>query len=132
MAGRSFPISPRTTQSLKVGDLIAVPCEPSGWACLQVIELKRTGTAATSTFVAGIVPWRGYEPPTRHTVSGLAATEQGLVHVDIFTKGGLRVVDEAEVVPTGLPSNFRDFGVGTSHNVWGWRTAIRKAQAAMS
>jgi hypothetical protein len=39
-------------------------------------------------------------------VSGLAATEQGVVHVDIFTKGGLIVVDGADVVPIGLPSNF--------------------------
>src|SRR5215475_7146654 len=111
VAVRSFPLSPRTTASLEVGDLIAVPAEPSGWTCLQVIDLKRTGTAARTTFVAGVLPWRGDEPPTRHAVSGLRAAEQGLVHIDIFTKGGLYVVDGAEVGPTGQPSSFRDFAV---------------------
>jgi hypothetical protein len=87
VAVRSFPLSPRTTGSLEVGDLIAVPCDPSGWTCLQVIDLKRSGPGAQTTFVAGVLPWRGEAPPTRHTVCGLAATEHGVVHADIFTKG---------------------------------------------
>lgn len=132
MAGRSFPFSPRSTQLLEPGDLIAVPCEPSGWACLQVIDVRRTGPGARTSFVAGVLPWRGDVPPTRQAVSGLAAREQGLVPVEVFTEGGLNVVDEGDVVARGLRSNFRDFGVGTHHRVWGWRTAIRRAQAAAS
>lgn len=132
MAGRSFPLSPRSTQSLALGGLIAVPCEPSGWACLQVIDLRRRGAGARTTFVAGVLPWRGDEPPTRQAVSGVAARELGLVPIEVFTEGGLEVVDEGDVVATGLPSNFRDFSVGTHHKVWGWRTAIRRAQGAAS
>lgn len=63
---------------------------------------------------------------------GLGVSELGLVPIEVFTKGGLQVVDEADVVASGLPSNFRDFGVGTRHNVWGWQTTIRKARAASS
>jgi hypothetical protein len=132
MVGRSFPFSPRSTQSLERGDLIAVRCEPSGWACLQVIDLRRSGAGARTAFVAGVLPWRGDEPPTRQAVIGVAASEHGLVPIEVFTEGGLQVVDEGDVVPTGLPSNFQDFGVGTHHKVWGWRTAIRRAQAASS
>jgi hypothetical protein len=126
---RSFPVSPRSTASLEVGDLIAVPCEPPGWACLQVVDLKRTGAGARTSFVAGVLPWRGQAPPTRGDVAGLAATEQGLVRIELFTDGGLQVVDHAEVVSTGLPSNFRDQQVGTVHTVWGWKMAIERAQA---
>jgi hypothetical protein len=62
----------------------------------------------------------------------LAASEQGLITAEVFTQGGLRVVDEGDIVATGLPSNFRDADVGTHHKVWGWRTAIRRAQTALS
>jgi hypothetical protein len=108
------------------------PASPSGWACLQVIDLRRSGPGARTTFVAGVLPWCGDEPPTRQAVSGLAASEQGFVTVEVFTQGGLRVVDEGDIVATGLPSNFRDADVGTHHKVWGWRTAIRRAQTALS
>ena len=130
MPNRSFPLSPRSTASLELGDLIAVPCEPSGWACLQVVDLKREGAGARTSFVAGVLPWRGSAPPTGRDVAGLAAVEQGLVRIELFTDGGLQVVDRGEVVSTGLPSNLRDMRVGAVHKVWGWKTAIRRAQAA--
>ena len=113
---RTFPFSPRSTVVLEVGDLIAVPCEP-GWACLQVTDLKGRGPGARTVFVAGVLPWRGDEPPTCDEVKGLRATEQGLVPIEVFTQGGLQVVDQAVVVHAGLASNFRDFGVGTVHKV---------------
>ena len=130
MADRAFPFAPRSTTSLELGDLIAVPCEPSGWACLQVIDLVRSGPGARTTFVAGVLPWRGSEPPTRQTVAGLSATEHGLVHLDVFSKGGLLVIDQGQITTSGLPSNFRDLDVGRHHKVWGWKTAVRRAQAA--
>ncbi len=130
MTDRTFPFSPRSTVALEVGDLIAVPCQPSGWACLQVVDLGRSGAGARTTFVAGVLPWRGQAPPTRDDVAGIGAIEHGLVPVDVFTQGGLQVVDHSEAVVTSLPSNFRDMQVGTSHKVWGWKTAIRRAQAA--
>jgi len=130
MPDRSFPFSPHSTAALEVGDLIGVPCEASHWACLQVIDLSRRGPGARTTFVAGVLPWRGDEPPTRDGVAGLSATQQGLVSIEIFTQGGLRVVDRSDVVAAGLASNLRDMKVGTVHKVWGWRSAMRKAQEA--
>ncbi len=97
-----------------------------------MIELRRAGPGSRTTFVAGVLPWRGAEPPTQQAVSGLCAGEQGLAPIEVFTDGGLQVVDAGQVVDTDLPSNFSDFGVGTRRNVWGWRTAIRKAQSASS
>ena len=94
------------------------------------MELARRGRGSKTSFIAGVLPWRGDEPPTRQSVSGLTAIEQGLVPIELFTDGGLQVVDAGIVVSSGLPSNFKDFAVGTTHKVWGWRTAIRRAQAA--
>jgi hypothetical protein len=131
MTGRSFPLSPRSTQALELGDLIAVPCWPSGYACLQVLHLARSGPGAKSSFVAGVLPWRGDEPPTQSAVAGLAATELGLVHVQMFTEGQLEVMGTGTVVDSNGSSNFRDFSVEGRHKVWGWQTAIRRAQNAL-
>lgn len=80
--------------------------------------------------MAGVLPWRGQDPPTRGDVAGIGAIEHGLVRVEVFTQGGLEVVDHSEIAVTSLPSNFRDMQVGATHKVWGWKTAIRRAQTA--
>lgn len=113
--------------------MIAVPCEASGWGCLQIVDLKRSGPGSLATFIAGVLPWYGVQPPTLDDVQGLAVVEQAMVHKKLFTEAGLQVVTSFPVIPTALTSNFRDRGVGTIHHVWGWRTAMRKAEAvAMS
>lgn len=130
MTERAFPFAPRSTASLEVGDLIGVPCESSGWACLQVTDVLRHGPGSKTTFVAGVLPWRGENPPTRDSTSGLPVVEQGLVPIELFTEGGLEVHDEGALVGSGLDSNLRDFQVGARHSVWGWRSAMRHAQGA--
>jgi hypothetical protein len=129
MTERELPMSPRSAASLQIGDLIAVPLESGRWGCLQVTDLKRTGVGARTSVVVGVLPWIGTDPPNSRDVAGLAAREQGLTSTRIFTEGGLQVVDTANVVPSGLPSNMRDFQVGTRHNVWGWKAAIERVAA---
>ena len=123
---RSFPFSPRSTRGLALGDLISVRREDGRWGCLQVTDLESSGPGSQKSLVVGVLPWAGSEPPTPEAVRGLATVEQGLTRIEIFTEGGAEVVANAAVVPHGLPSNFRDFAVGTTHKVWGWRTAIRR------
>jgi hypothetical protein len=126
----AVPLSPQSVRHLRIGDLIGVPVEPAGWACLQAVDLADSGPGSRTTFIAGVIPWRGDEPPSASSVAGLAAIEQGMTGIEIFTEAGLQVTGNAPVVDSGLPSNIRDMSVGTTHKVWGWRTAIRRAQAA--
>lgn len=126
---RKFPIAPRSTRKLEVGDLIAVPCDPSGWACLQIVDLKKSGPGWTTSLIVGALPWHGDSPPTADGVSGIAATRIGITNVQIFTEGGLKIVGATDVVPHGFASNYRDFAIGTVHYSWGWKAAIAQAQA---
>jgi len=126
---RNFPFSPRSTRELEVGDLIAVPREDGRWGCLQVTDLKRSGSGSRTTLVVGILPWVGEHPPTSGAVSRLSVVEQALTRIEIFTEGRLEVVATSSLVPHGLPSNYRDFGVGTTHNVLGWKAAIARVSA---
>ena len=129
MATRSLPFSPRTTSKLEVGDLVAVPRDDGRWGCLQVTDLKRRGTGSRTSLVVGVLPWVGESPPTSKDVAGLRVTAQGLTGIEIFTEGGLEVVATSPVAPHAFPSNFRDFEVGTKHNVWGWKAAIARVTA---
>jgi hypothetical protein len=94
-----------------------------------VADLKMSGVGARSSLMVGVLSWIGTHPPTSQDVAGLAAHEQGLTNIQLFTQGGLQVVDTADVVPSGLASNFRDHEVGTRHRVWGWQAAIARVAA---
>lgn len=130
MAERSFPFRPRTATSLEAGDLIAVPCEPDSWACLQVVELSRQGPGARSTFLGGPLPWRGTEHPTAESVRGLAVTDVAMIAMHVFELGKLDVVGNAPISAPEYSSNYRDHHVGARTRVWGWQTAVRLAREA--
>jgi hypothetical protein len=58
----------------------------------------------------------------------MATLEIALTQIEIFTQGGLQVVDNAPVVPHKHDSPWHHFHVGATHNVWGWQAAIEIAQ----
>ena len=128
-AGRSFPLQPRSSMELEVGDIIAVPCDPVGWACLVAVDVQRRGPGARTTFVAGVVNWYGEQPPREVDIAGLPVIAQGLTRTELFTEGRLAVVGNVGPVSTTFDSNYRDLHVGAVHHVWGWKAAIRHAQA---
>ena len=125
---RTYPFRPKSTVNLRIGDLLEVHREDGRWGCLQVTDLKESGTGARTSLVVGVLPWVGDCPPTSADVAGMAVIEQGLAHIDIFAEGGLMVVGHCDVVPSGLDSNYRDFHVGSHHRVWGWRVAVSRSQ----
>ena len=125
---RSFPFRPNSAAQLEVGDIVAVPCELTGWTCLVVVDLQRQGRGARSTFVAGVVDWSGERPPREDDIFGLPVIAQGLTPTTLFTEGGLQVVGNVGPIATSFDSSYRDHLVGAIHRVWGWRAAIRRAQ----
>lgn len=127
---RTFPYSPRSTATLRIGDLVAIP-DGGRWAVIQVAFLQASGPGARTTFGAGILPWGGPDLPTAADVAGLGFIERGLTGIELFTQGGMEVVATAPLCG-GSQSNLDDFSVGTMHSVWGWRTAVRRALAAAS
>jgi hypothetical protein len=131
MSQRVFPLSPKSTKALEVGDLIAVPCESSGWACIQVRDLRAAGVGSRSCFIAGVLSWRGDDRPTPQDVAGLVAVEQGLARVELFTEGGLEVVANAPVTalsPSASGNTFSGSHPGLKYRVWGWMALVRIAQ----
>jgi hypothetical protein len=126
MRNVEFPFSPRSATELLIGDLIAVPAPDGKWTCLQVLELK---PRARTELVVGPLPWVGSDRPTGETVEGLEPVARALTRIEIFTRGNLEVVDNVAPSVSNHSTLYGDHGVGAVSKVWGWRAAIRNAQA---
>ena len=90
VTARVLPCTPRSATALRIGDLIGVQGTTARWACLQVVELmprKRT------SFIVALLPWQGDGPPMADTVRGLPPIERASTRIEVFTEGGLQVVD---------------------------------------
>jgi hypothetical protein len=119
---RQFPLAPTRTRELEVGDFWAVQLDGGHHGCAQVTEVKRHGPGSRSTFIAGILAWRGLAAPTAEGIEGAAVLEQGLMRVEVFTTAGAVLLGNVEPrfdVP--LDSNYRDYHVGAVHHVYGYR-----------
>ncbi|WDG19156.1 hypothetical protein [Microbacterium sp. Clip185] len=124
-----FPFVPKTTVSLEVGDVIAIPRTDGLWGALHVVDLRRSGVGSRVSFIAGVLPWRGTHAPTAQDVADMAVVEQALVGTALFREGGFQVTANVPVAPTSLPNNFRTTGIGSSVLVWGWRAAVGRVEA---
>ena len=120
---RQFPFVPKSTRDLEVGDFWAVvlPCGDIG--ILQVRDVRRSGTGSLSVFVAGVVDWQAPAAPAAGDLPGRRVLAQGLVSIDVFTKGGAELLgNTSDTAPVaGLTSAFRDFHVGSITHTWGWK-----------
>lgn len=130
-AQRTFPIDPTSTRDLQLGDLIAVPLPEGGWGCLQVTGLRSSGPGSRTTFMAAVRAWQGESPPDAAAIDGSAFIEHGLVPIELFTAGGLRVTGTGAVPVQELDTR-TELQVGTRQKVWGWRAAIRHVELAQS
>lgn len=120
---RTYPLSPRSSRDLRIGDYWTVPLSDGTFVCLQVTDLQQSGPGSLKTLVAGVVDWRDATLPNESDLVGRRVLEQGLTRIEAFTEVGSRVIgNTAETVGrSALDSNYRDFHVGAVHNVYGWR-----------
>jgi hypothetical protein len=133
MTDRAFPLSPRSSRDLEVGDYWAVPLPDGSFGACQVSDLKRSGVGALKTLVVGVIDWRGNAEPTVPELAGRRILAQGLTRIEMFTKGGAQVIGSTNATVHGpeLKSAFRDHGVGTVTEVWGWKAIDRRVSTAL-
>ena len=129
----AYPLAPRSALDLTVGDFWAVSLPSGGFGAAQVRDVKRSGTGARTTFVAGVIEWRGEAPPTAEDLRGKRVLDQGLVSVDAFTKTETRLLgNQPDTKPAeGLTSAFRDFAVGTKTQTWGWKVLPQRVERVL-
>jgi hypothetical protein len=131
---RTFPLRPRSATDLEIGDFWTVALPSGGLGVMQVRDVARSGTGARKNFVAGVIDWRGDVAPSSADLRGRRVLAQGLTRIEGFTEADAEILGNApETVPVeGLTSSFRDFGVGTQTEVWGWRVLGRRAELALN
>ena len=128
MPDRVFPLSPRSTRDLEVGDYWVVPLSDGSFGACLVTDLKRSGPGALSSMVVGVVDWRGDAEPAAADLAGRRVLAQGLTRVEVFTEGGAQILGNSQATLRGqdLRSAFRDFEVGTKTQTWGWKVLARR------
>ncbi len=96
--------------------------------------MKRSGTGARTTFVAGVLDWQGDRVPDADDLQGRRVLAQGMVRVEVFTEGHAVVLGtQPETTPVdGLTSVYWGSGVGTVTQVWGWKALAKRVQLALA
>lgn len=121
---RQFPFTPTSATQLMIGDLIGVRAPSGRWACLQVVDLE---PRARVHLWAGLLDWAGDEPPTAANTAGADTLDAPITRIELFTRGGFKVVDNRPVTPGSAPSNRTTSGVGTITQVSGFQARVRAA-----
>lgn len=120
-----YPHTPSSATQLRVGDIVPVP-DPSGWwACLQVVELE---PRVRSSWIYGLLPWRGWHEPAVADVHGLPPLHRGLTRMEVFTEGRLSVTGCTPPSDDGQELFHGPSYVGKSQRVTGWAACVRLAQ----
>jgi hypothetical protein len=131
---RSFPFVPRSAARLEIGDFWTVTLSDGDFGVLQVRDLRLSGPGTRSSFVAGVVDWRGQRAPMAADLRGCRVLAQGLTCIKVFTEGGAQIIGNApDTAPVdGLTSVFKDHGVGTRTSVWGWMALTRRVEKELA
>src|SRR5438093_8162699 len=101
---RTYPLSPRSSRDLRIGDYWTVPLSDGTFGCLQVTELQQSGPGSLKTLVAGVVDWRDAMPPSQSDLVGRRVLEQGLTRIEAFTEVGSRVIGNTITSTGGVRS----------------------------
>src|SRR2546428_4812632 len=89
---RTYPLSPRSSRDLRIGDYWTVPLSDGTFGCLLVTDLKQSGPGSLKTLVAGGGDWRDATPPSESHLVRRRGLEQGLTPIEAFTQVGSRVI----------------------------------------
>jgi len=103
MSDREFPLSPRSTTDLEIGDFWTVRLSDGSLCACQVTDLNRSGPGALTSVLIGVLDWRGDVEPLAHELAGRRVLAQGLTRVEVFTEGGAPVLGNT-FRPCGGPS----------------------------
>lgn len=130
---RRYPLVPRTTADLELGDLFAVPLKAGDLAVFQVRGLKTSGSGAYTHFVAGIVDWRSPSLPVGFDLRGRRVLVEGLLRFETFGPGRAEVFGTTDLIvpPVAWSDLAKAFSAGTIEEVWSWKSLRRRAETAL-
>ena len=85
MPNRQFPIHPRSNRFIVPGDYWPILLVDGTIAVGRVIELpSKGGIGSRSSFLAGLMDWRGENPPVPDELAGSQVLEQGVMGIAAF------------------------------------------------
>ena len=104
----TYPFEPKSIAYLRAGQFWAVPLSDGRFGCGRVLYVPSPSDPEpslylnTRIFLAGLMDWSGYEPPTAQANAGCKLLEQGRVHVAAITDTGSKILGHRDLGQDGL------------------------------
>lgn len=125
----AYPFKPKSNRHLAPGQFWAVPLEDGRFACGRVMAVPAFGPKDRTGVVVGLLDWVGDDPPTARAIAGAPVLTQALSRFEAIANTGGEVLGSRPLADDHLtPMDPNDHRVGTSQQVWGWRTIVNRAK----
>ena len=104
----TYPFEAKSIAYLRAGQFWAVPLSDGRFGCGRVLYVPSPSDPEpslylnTRIFLAGLMDWSGYEPPTAQSIAGCKLLEQGRAHVTAITDTGSKILGQRDLGLDGL------------------------------
>lgn len=94
---RTFPLLPRSTSDVEVGDFWGIPLRRGGWyACGTVLRLD-----SRVLLTVGLLDWCEPSPPTAESITGARVLDWGVAHIKTIELTGGTLLGHRDLAEDG-------------------------------
>ena len=117
MSETQYPFAPKSTRLLERGQFWAIPLDGERYGAGCVLGSRTVGgKPSTRMFIAGVVQWCGFQPPTPEELHGLSVVKFGYAHIKTITESGGKILGKAKLQLSGTPISSESDSITT----WGY------------
>jgi len=110
VAAPTYPFAPKSTAHLVAGQFWSIPLAGGRYGCGRVLSVPRhTGPGARTQFVAGLMSWCGWQPPTEDALVGSEVVAAGQTHINCIRQTGGDVLGHRPLDTEDITTGKRSF-----------------------
>ena len=89
-----YPFIPKSTASMKEGQIISIPLSNGTYACGRVLQVQ---SGSRTAFLVSLMDWNSPSPPNSNTISNSNILNHGQVHIKSIIESGSEIVGHREL-----------------------------------
>lgn len=121
MTGKiGYPFEPKSIAGLRAGQFWAVPLSDGQYACGRVLHVPGKADSLylnARIFLAGLMDWSAFRPPTSETIAGCRILAQGRMHVAAIRDTGSLIIGQRDLELDSL-TGLREISHRAGATVW--------------
>jgi hypothetical protein len=104
----TYPIIPKSAYSLLPGQFWALPLSDGSFGCGRIIQIPPNLQFSRMHFLAGLLDWHSFAPPTSESIAGAVCLAQGSAHIKAIIETGGSILGFRNLETDGIePWTFR-------------------------